>query len=77
MPEWVLRWLLTGEEPGEHDSGYDQFFGFRFCGEPLPILGRLVTEEDSARIDALRKEIRRAHKTHPTRATAQPHARRA
>jgi hypothetical protein len=31
MPEWAWRWLLTGEEPGEHDAGYDQFFGLRFA----------------------------------------------
>jgi hypothetical protein len=62
MPEWAWRWLLTGEEPGEHDAGYDQFFGFAFCGEEVPALGRALTEEDAARLAQVRKEIRRAHK---------------
>jgi hypothetical protein len=60
VPEWVRHFLLTDEEPGEREPGYDQFFGWRFCGEEIPGLGRLVTEEDAARLAALRKEARRA-----------------
>jgi hypothetical protein len=60
MPEWAWHWLRTGEEPGAHDPGHDQFFGWQYCGEEVPGLGRLRTAEDHARVAELRKEVRRA-----------------
>ena len=59
LPAWAWDWLRAGQEPAEHDRGYDEFFGWRFCGEEIAGLGRLLTDEDSARIDALRKAVRR------------------
>lgn len=60
LPEWAWHWLLTGKEPGEHDPGYDQCFGFLFCGEEVAGLGRPLTDDDLARVAQLRKEARRA-----------------
>jgi hypothetical protein len=60
LPAWAWDWLRTGKEPGEHDPGYDQWFGFAFCGEEVAGLGRLLTEEDAARVAQLKRQARRA-----------------
>jgi hypothetical protein len=64
LPAWAYRWLLTGEEPDERTdpAGYDQHFGFAFCGEKVAGLGRMLTEDDSARIEELRRQIKATEK---------------
>jgi hypothetical protein len=34
-PEWVAKLLVTGERPEEGQDGFDAWFGWRFCGEPV------------------------------------------
>jgi hypothetical protein len=59
LPPWAWDWLRTGKEPGEGEPGYDAWFGFAFCGEEVVGLGRMLTEEDAARMAQLKKAARR------------------
>jgi hypothetical protein len=62
---WVVRYLLTDEEPPEGTPDHDAFLGWRFFGERVPGLPPSLTEADAAELQRLKAKVRRQAKRHP------------
>jgi hypothetical protein len=60
MPAWAWRLLTEGIEPKEGEPGYDQHFGWCFCGETVPGLPNRITEDDERKWQELRAQVERA-----------------
>jgi hypothetical protein len=61
IPAWAWRLLSEEVEPQAGSDGYDQWFGWAFCGESVPGLPDRLTEDDLLAWEQLRESvIRRA-----------------